>query len=100
MNEHSHSGPSHYFVFGVLVVAFAISLVIGSLYQSPVAIASIYIIATLKAFMVIHYFVHLRLEPRWVKYLVISLLLLLAVLFVGLYYDIVSVYGRIDAGGV
>ena len=100
MSEHSHSGPSYYLIFGILLCALIVSLTVGAYSSSISAIALIYIVATMKAFLVLHYFIHLRLEPRWVKLTVAGTVAVLIILFIGLAPDISFVFGSWATVGV
>lgn len=93
MNNESHPETNYFVIFAMLIVAFAGSLGLGVLAPSPLVITLIFLIAGLKAYLVLAYFVHLRAEPRFVKVIVIAVLIVVAVLWVGLVPDIVMVHG-------
>ena len=94
MSEEHASKLSYPVVFGLLVAAFVLSLIIGAITTSPPAIAAIFALSGVKAYLVLFYFLHLRAEPRFIKVLVASLVLLLFCLYIGLMTDIVWVYGQ------
>ena len=96
MSEAQHRPVNSVAIWGVLVAALALSLVLGVLAPSPLTIAIIFVIAAVKAYLVLAYFVHLSVEPRFIKVIVASILLLLVVLYIGLVPDILVVYGRMD----
>jgi ABC-type xylose transport system permease subunit len=78
-----------YKTFGVLIGAFVASLILGHISTSPGVIALIFAIAALKAYLVLNNFVQLKREPRFVKVLVVGLVLVLVALYLGLVPDIV-----------
>ena len=94
MSESTHSGPSSTTVFIALVVALFVSIGISEVSTSGAAVASIYIIAVGKAFLVVNYFINLRMEPAFVKSIIIGTLITLSILFIGLIPDIVAVFGE------
>lgn len=97
--EH-HSGEHHsgdFKIFAILVIALLVSLLLGWLSTNPLSIVVIFAIATVKAFLVLDHFIHLEVEPHYIKVLVATILIVLLILFVGLVPDIVWVYGRPEA---
>jgi caa(3)-type oxidase subunit IV len=90
----SHPQTNYFLIFGMLLVAFAASLGLSILAPTALNITLIFLIASFKAWLVAMYFIHLKAEPRFVKVVVICILVLLAVLYAGLLPDIVLVHGR------
>ena len=82
----------------MLLCWLVLSLVLGHLSTSPAVIALIFAIAGLKAYLVLNNFIHLKDEPRFVKVLVIGLVLTLLVLYLGLLPDITFGSGTREAG--
>jgi len=93
MSESAHEHPNYLAIFCVLAVALVLSLGLGLVAPSPLVVTLIFAIAALKAYLVLAYYVHLSFEPKFVKVLIGSLFLLLAILWIGLVPDIVYVYG-------
>ncbi|HKY63421.1 MAG TPA: cytochrome C oxidase subunit IV family protein [bacterium] len=61
------------------------------------AVAAIFALAAAKAFLVISYYMGLGEERVWVKWMLASAVLALAILFVGLIPDIVALAGRLGS---
>ena len=98
MSDDTHPQTNYVAIWGVLTVALVVSLALGMLAPSPLVITLIFAIAAMKAYLVLAYFVHFTVEPRFVKIMVGSLVVLLAILFVGLVPDILLAFG-VPAGG-
>jgi caa(3)-type oxidase subunit IV len=90
----SHRHPSYIAIWVVLIVALFASVGLALLHQRRLAAILIFVLATIKAFLVIAYYMHLKWEPRFVALVVAAGFLALAILFFGLMPDIVHVYGR------
>ncbi len=80
--------PSYTLIWVILMVAFFVSLGIGSVSNSLTAIAAIFIIAGMKALLVLTQFMHLGLEPRWIRSIMAVALAVIGILYVGLLPDI------------
>ena len=78
----------------VLVAALFVSLGLALLQQRRLAATLILALATVKAFLVLSYYMHLKFEPRFIAITIAAGLLCIAILFFGLMPDIVHVYGR------
>ncbi|MAE70370.1 MAG: hypothetical protein CME06_07880 [Gemmatimonadetes bacterium] len=96
MSETTEHRSNYFMVFGILVAALAISLALAAVSTGPIVVAAIFAIATVKAYLVLTHFIHLNVEPRFIKVLVIGLLAVLTVLYIGLVPDIVWVFGRME----
>ena len=96
MSEEAHSTRTYQVVFGVLLVALAISLVLAHFWGGPLMITAIFVIAGVKALFVANYFMHLGDEPHWLKLVVLSMLVALLILFIGFYIDIVTPFGGME----
>lgn len=81
-------------IWGVLLAALAISLVIGGGHPSGAIVAVIFAIAIVKAALVLAFFMHLRGAPLHFKLVLAGALAAIAILYVGLVPDIVWVFGR------
>ena len=77
-----------------------VSLGLGTLRAGPSVVFAIFAIASVKAFLVISHFMHLKLEPRTYKVLMASTFGVLAYLFVGSFPDVQQVNGKIGAPAV
>ena len=75
-------------IWAVLLAALLGSLGLAEVSASPVVIAAIFAIAAVKALLVVGWFMHLALEPRFLKVLAGGCAALLAALFVGVYPDV------------
>jgi caa(3)-type oxidase subunit IV len=76
-------------IWGVLVAALLISLLMGAMKLPVVAVVGIFSIALVKAYLVAAYFMHLKFEPFFVLVIVGTGFLCLYFLFFGLVPDIV-----------
>jgi cytochrome c oxidase subunit 4 len=90
----SHRDVNYIAIWVVLVVALVVSLALAFLEQRRVAATIILALATVKAFLVLSYYMHLKFEPRFIAVTVAAGILCMAILFFGLVPDIVHVYGR------
>jgi caa(3)-type oxidase subunit IV len=89
MTEQTHTSKLSYeVVFGALLAALAISLVMGMGAPSGAMVIGIFVIATGKAYLVATRFMHVSVEPRFIKVLVFGALAVLLALYVGLVPDI------------
>jgi cytochrome c oxidase subunit 4 len=80
-------------VWGVLIAALVVSLLLALAHQQAIAAALIFAIAIVKALIVAGYYMHLKFEPRYIVITAVAGLITLSILFIGLFYDIVQVYG-------
>ena len=89
----ARSGPGHegqyYLIWGILVTALLVSLLLGYMSLPVVTIVLIFSIAVVKAWLVLAYFVHLRREPLFIVLIVGAGLACIYFLFFGLVPDIV-----------
>ncbi len=91
-----HPETNYVGIWIILSVAFGLSLVATAISASKVAVVFVFVIAVMKAFLVLSRFMHLSTEPRVIKVLVASSLLALLVLYLGLMPDIVWEGSRIE----
>jgi caa(3)-type oxidase subunit IV len=88
-----HGGIGIYVAIWVALVLL-LTASVGFRLPSPAAAAMlVYLIASVKAYLVLSYFMHLKLEPRFVGIIMLSGLAAGVILFVGLYSDIVEPFG-------
>jgi caa(3)-type oxidase subunit IV len=80
-------------LWGVLLAALIGSLALGPYAGAPAVVALIFAIATAKALLVVSYYMHLAAEPRFLKLVMAGAMSAVAILFFGLYPDIVLKYG-------
>lgn len=80
-------------IWGILMAALVVSLVLAYHEHKALASAIIFSIAVVKAVLVAAYYMHLKFEPRFVVLTVLAGLTCLIILFAGLVLDIVHVYG-------
>jgi cytochrome c oxidase subunit 4 len=90
----SSARPINYVaIWGILLGALSVSLVLAYLKHAALASALIFAIAIVKALLVASYYMHLKFEPRFVIIAILAGLATLSILFAGLFYDIARVYG-------
>jgi cytochrome c oxidase subunit 4 len=70
-----------------------VSLLLAFLHLKTLAAALIFAIAVVKALVVAGYYMHLKFEPRYIVLTAVAGLVTLFILFGGLFFDIVHVYG-------
>ncbi len=81
--------PNYVAIWGVLVVALLVSLIVGKMNLPVVTLILIFSVAVVKAWLVIAYYMHLKFEPLFVAAMVVTGLVCLYILFLGLVPDIV-----------
>lgn len=82
-------------IYFILLASVGVSVALGLAGHTRIAVAGIFAVALFKASLVLGYYMHLKAEKSWVKWMLASGVACLAILFVGLIPDIVYVYGRI-----
>lgn len=85
--------PNYVAIWGILVAALLVSILMGHLEVPVVAAVLIFSIAVAKAYLVLAYYMHLKFEPLYVAVIVGTGLLCLYFLFFGLVPDIVFASG-------
>ncbi len=88
MAEHTHSdqhhGPSYYVkIWGILLVLLIISIVGPELGNRYLTLITAFGIAIIKAVMVAAYFMHLKVEKKYISYMLLAMLLMVAMFFFG-----------------
>jgi cytochrome c oxidase subunit 4 len=86
---HTAAHPNYVLIWGVLVSALLVSLVIGYMHLPVVAVVLIFTIAVAKAYLVMAYYMHLKFEPFYVTLIIAAGFACLYFLFFGLVPDIV-----------
>jgi len=90
-NDEDHT--NYLLIYIILVLAFGVSLALGEVGNSPGIIASIFLIAAFKAYLVLMKFMHVASEPKMIKILVVSMVLTLGIVFLGMVTDVVYAFG-------
>lgn len=82
--EPSHGGhhPSYVKIWGILLVLLVVSVTGPMLGIRVVTLMTAFGIAIVKAYVVARYFMHVSLEKKWVAYMLVAMVALMA-LFVG-----------------
>lgn len=81
--------PSYVLIWGILVAALFISLLLGTMHLPVVTAVLIFSVAVVKAYLVAAYYMHLKFEPFFVAVIVATGLACLYFLFFGLVPDVV-----------
>ena len=92
-HESSHAHPNYVKIWAILLVLLVISILGPMIGIQAITLVTAFGIAIVKATMVASYFMHLNIEKRYIWYLLLFPLVLIAVLFAGLSPDIVKVTG-------
>ena len=95
--EHSH--PNYVAIWGVLVTALLVSVLMGYMNLPVLTAVLIFSVAIFKAYLVIAYFMHLKLEPFFIVAILVTGLACLYCLFFGLVPDIVFSPDKIRVSG-
>jgi caa(3)-type oxidase subunit IV len=98
--DHDHASDRTYIMlWGVLIVALFASLGLGELGNSNAMVMLIFGIAAVKAYLVIAHYMHLKLEPLFVKLIMLGAVLVIAICYFGLVPDIVFGAGTLIEDG-
>ena len=91
---HEH-GPSHYIkIWGILIVLLMISVLGPFLEIKVITLLTAFGIAVVKASMVIKYFMHIDLQPKYVAYFLGIALAFMAMFFFGVAPDVLNHEGQ------
>lgn len=89
--EHKENHVSSYFQNGVILVILltltAITILITQIHLGPFTVAGALLIASLKGYIVLSYFMHLKYENRFLKIMVGMVFLLFAIVIVITFLD-------------
>ncbi len=99
MSAENHD-KSYIAIWGVLLVAMIVSLVLAEVSGAAWAIAVIFVIAAGKAWLVVSRFMHLSQEPRWIKLVMAGAAAAVACFLVGVWGDVALAWSVIPAGDV
>jgi len=98
--EHEHASDRSYIIlWAVLIVALVASLGLGELGNSNAMVMLIFAIAAVKAYLVIAHYMHLKLEPLFIKLIMLGAVLVIAICYFGLVPDIVFGAGTLIEDG-
>lgn len=93
-SEHSH-GPMYYVkIWAVLLVLLVISLVGPEFGIRWLTLVTAFGIAVVKALMVCAYFMHLNIEKKFIWYIMLGMLLMVAMFWFGTVTDVMHTSGR------
>ena len=95
MKTEYHGHPNYFAVWLALLVFLALSLAVGAMGHGTLAIGMIFLLAIVKAAIVLGNFMHLRWEPRFFWGVLAFAVLCLAFLYFGVMPDIVGVEQRL-----
>lgn len=87
-----HGHPNYYKIWGALVIIFLMSLGIGAMGNTKLAVAAIFAIAIVKALLVLGYFMHLKWEPKFVWWIFAFGALCVFTFYFGVLPDVYNVY--------
>jgi len=77
----------------VLVVLLLVSIALGYLPNATLATVLVFAVATIKAGLVIAYYMGAKSEPKYITYILLSGMACMLILFFVLVPDIIFVYG-------
>ena len=89
MTQEAKKHPNYVALWGILVAALVVSILLGEMKIPVLAVVLIFTVAVAKAYLVAAYYMHLRYEPLFVTLIMVAGLLCLYVLFFGLVPDVV-----------
>ena len=87
--EHRTTVQRYLVIWGILVAALLISMLIGEMQLPVVTVVFIFSIALVKAYLVLAYYMHLKNEPFFIVLIMAAGLACLYFLFFGLVPDLV-----------
>jgi caa(3)-type oxidase subunit IV len=99
MAEHAHTeehhGPKYYIkIWGWLLLLLIISLIGPELGNRPLTLITAFGIAIVKALMVAAYFMHLKVEKKYIWYMLYTMLLMVFMFFLGTASDVMKPDGN------
>ena len=95
-HAHAHEDhTAHYLkIYGILVVLFTISVTGPLLGHKVLTLITAFGIAVIKAYLVAANFMHLKVEKRYVSYLLLTALAFMALFYAGVAPDVMNHRGR------
>jgi caa(3)-type oxidase subunit IV len=92
---HAHHPPIYYIkIYGWLLLLLVVSIIGPELGNRLLTLITAFGIAIVKALMVCAYFMHLNIEKRYIWYMLITMLLMVALFFAGTSADIRMTQGQ------
>ena len=95
----AHDHPNYVAIWGVLVAALLVSVLMGYMNLPVLTMVLIFSVALFKAYLVVSYYMHLKWEPFFVIAVLAAGLACLYFLFFGLVPDIVFSTDKIRVEG-
>jgi cytochrome c oxidase subunit 4 len=89
MTQEAKKHPNYVALWGILVAALLVSLLLGEMKIPVLAVVLIFTVAVAKAYLVAAYYMHLRYEPLFIVIILLAGLATLYVLVFGLVPDVV-----------
>lgn len=83
-----HGHPNYMKIYIALLLLFAVSLAASLLDNFLLMVFIVFVVSTLKALLVLNYFMHLKWEPIPLQVIIYMCLFTLAALILGVYFDI------------
>ena len=93
IETHGPSTGSYVAVWMVLIASLGLLLLLHTLPAGALTVTATFAIAACNAYLMLTQFMHMSLEPRYVRWLMIGAFLAVVILLVALIPDIVVVYG-------
>ncbi len=83
-----HGHPNYLRIYLALLFLFTISLIASFIDNFMLMVSIVFLASTLKALLVINFFMHLKWEPRILQIMIYLALFTLSALIIGVYSDI------------
>lgn len=93
-DEHDHGALFYVKIWGILLVLFAISVIGPELGHRTVTLVTAFGIAIVKAWMVAVYFMHIRVEKRYIPYMLFGMLLIMGIFWFAVSPDVMKKDGN------
>jgi len=91
--EHEHAHPNYVKIWGILLVLLAISVAGPFIGIQWVTLVTAFGIAVVKAYLVARNFMHLNVQPRFVVYMLATVLVFMLLFFAGTAPDVMNPEG-------
>lgn len=95
-DSHAHDAhhPSYFKIYGILVALFFVSVTGPLLGHKVITLVTAFGVALVKAYLVAAHFMHLKIEKRYVTYLLFTAIAFMAIFFAGTSPDVMNHRGR------
>jgi caa(3)-type oxidase subunit IV len=93
MSEEAHGHPNYVKIWGILLVLLLISVAGPFLGIQVVTLITAFGIAVVKAYLVAKNFMHINVEPRYIVYLMSTMLVFMLLFFAGVSPDVMKFDG-------